>query len=506
MRYFVPGVQAVDTMQKILKLLEDPKRPLLGPNAKLLKFMGLLLPKNGILKAFFYFMHVSVVVFVTSEYVDIWFNRSDMNLVLNNLKISMLATVSVAKIVTIMLRQRDWRDIIDYVTRVDKEEREKEDPAVKAVVGQYTKYCRKITYSFWVLISTTVYIVVIYPMAKLCLDKTYRQSVKNGTGDFMEIVRSWAPFDKRNIYWYLFASFYQATECIYGLGVMASVDTTVVVIMVFFGSQLVLLRKKCSQIFGEEHETITEELALERVKECHRIRKEILNSATRLLVALVISALLRMRNPPLRPAIWYTKLFDSFLSPIMLLYMIVCSIMLCASAYQLTNDEDPMQRFFTAEYLVFGIAQLFIYCWHSNDVYYKSQEVMLGPYESSWWRCGAGSRKYVLMLIGQTQGAVLFTAGKFATLTIPTFISVTRARRTASADWWITPGAAAMRPRDLFTTSRDYRESVGVSEQLKKGTTPKHYSLEDSDHTNAPFTRQSSLLQDPVFCRTPFDG
>ncbi|GBP14825.1 Possible lysine-specific histone demethylase 1 [Eumeta japonica] len=39
---------------------------------------------------------------------------------------------------------------------------------------------------------------------------------------------------------------------------------------------------------------------------------------------------------------------------------------------------------------------------------------------------------------------------------------VTRARRTASADWWITPGTAGMRPRDLFTTLHDYRESVGV--------------------------------------------
>ncbi|GBP34299.1 hypothetical protein EVAR_13438_1 [Eumeta japonica] len=41
---------------------------------------------------------------------------------------------------------------------------------------------------------------------------------------------------------------------------------------------------------------------------------------------------------------------------------------------------------------------------------------------------------------------------------------VTRARRTASADWCITPGTAGMRPRDLFTTSRDYRESVGPKE------------------------------------------
>ncbi|GBP93381.1 Extracellular sulfatase SULF-1 homolog [Eumeta japonica] len=40
--------------------------------------------------------------------------------------------------------------------------------------------------------------------------------------------------------------------------------------------------------------------------------------------------------------------------------------------------------------------------------------------------------------------------------------TVTRARRTANADWWITPGTPGMRPRDLFTTSRDNRESVGV--------------------------------------------
>ncbi|GBP43302.1 hypothetical protein EVAR_31186_1 [Eumeta japonica] len=51
---------------------------------------------------------------------------------------------------------------------------------------------------------------------------------------------------------------------------------------------------------------------------------------------------------------------------------------------------------------------------------------------------------------------------------------VTRARRTASADWWITPGTAGMRPRDLFTTSRDYLESVGVifHEQIYVGRAP----------------------------------
>ncbi|GBP63062.1 hypothetical protein EVAR_87434_1 [Eumeta japonica] len=50
------------------------------------------------------------------------------------------------------------------------------------------------------------------------------------------------------------------------------------------------------------------------------------------------------------------------------------------------------------------------------------------------------------------------------------FEEVTQARRTASADWWITPGTAGMRPRDLFTTSRDYRESVGVYVDTKRSS------------------------------------
>ncbi|GBP63726.1 hypothetical protein EVAR_8723_1 [Eumeta japonica] len=44
---------------------------------------------------------------------------------------------------------------------------------------------------------------------------------------------------------------------------------------------------------------------------------------------------------------------------------------------------------------------------------------------------------------------------------------VTRTRGTASADWWITPGTAGMKPRDLFTTSRDYRDSLEAGSALR---------------------------------------
>ncbi|GBP50582.1 hypothetical protein EVAR_29341_1 [Eumeta japonica] len=80
---------------------------------------------------------------------------------------------------------------------------------------------------------------------------------------------------------------------------------------------------------------------------------------------------------------------------------------------------------------------------------------------------------------------------------------VTRARRTASADWWITPGTAGMRPRDLFTTSRDYRESVG-QKAVKFVNACKTFvcGVDDHDMLNieAVTTKANTIHRDAVKC------
>lgn len=84
-------------LKHILQKLEDPKRPLLGPNVRALRFWGLLLPDNVWRKYFYILMHILVTVFTATECIDVWYVKSDINLLLNNLKITMLATVSVVK-------------------------------------------------------------------------------------------------------------------------------------------------------------------------------------------------------------------------------------------------------------------------------------------------------------------------------------------------------------------------------------------------------------------------
>ncbi|XP_053620348.1 odorant receptor 30a isoform X2 [Plodia interpunctella] len=107
----------------------------------------------------------------------------------------------------------------------------------------------------------------------------------------------------------------------------------------------------------------------------------------------------------------------------MLLYMCVCSVMLCVTAYQITIEKSAAQRFLTTEYLVFGVAQLFIYCWHSNDVYFASQDLRMGPYESTWWLHRV-HRKDLFILVAQFSKTVVFSAGPFTKLTVATFLSI----------------------------------------------------------------------------------
>ncbi|GBP44482.1 hypothetical protein EVAR_39491_1 [Eumeta japonica] len=83
---------------------------------------------------------------------------------------------------------------------------------------------------------------------------------------------------------------------------------------------------------------------------------------------------------------------------------------------------------------------------------------------------------------------------------------VTRARRTASADWWITPGTAGMRLRDLFTTSHDYRESVGNRRhRTERRASARAFAVSDSarwaasDENERPSSRALRALRHLTF-------
>ncbi|KAI8428409.1 hypothetical protein MSG28_007234 [Choristoneura fumiferana] len=389
-------------LTSFLKSLEDSNRPLFGPNYWLLNKTGLILPDNTLERIFYILIHEIATFFVITQYVELYVIRSDLDLVLTNLKISMLSIVCVVKANTFVIWQKNWRQVIDYINKADKFEREYQDETKGKIINSYTKYCRRVTYFYWGLVFTTVITVTTTPLMKWYSSSAFREGIKNGTEAFPHIFSSWMPIDKEHSPGSWITVFWHIGICAYGSTIMAAYDTSAIVILVYFGGKLDLLRIRCKEMLGAIGEVISNKDADAAVRQLHEIHVQLLK---------------------------HSRLFNSVLSPVMFVYMVMCSLMICASAFQLTSATSKAQKLLMAEYLIFSIAQLFMFCWHSNDVIQKNFNVMMGPYESNWWTAGLQQSKSVLLLQGQLQIMHIYTAGPFTNLTLSTFVSYVRGSR-----------------------------------------------------------------------------
>nr|WPO56461.1 odorant receptor [Leucinodes orbonalis] len=362
-----------------------------------MKKMGLILPNNLWGRFLYLMLHEIATFFVVTQYVELYIIRSNLDLVLTNLKISMLSIVCIAKSNTCVFWQVHWKNLIDYLTEADGFERNSDNSNIKIILDKYTKYCRRMTYNYWVLVFTTVLLTCCTPLIQIYSSSVYRDRLRNGTELFPHIFSSWVPIDKYHSPGLWMTVVWHCMICFYGGLIMAAYDTTVIVAMVFFGGKLDILRERCKVMLGTSDNPVNDDEANIRTRELHLVHVLLLK---------------------------YSRLFNSMLSPVMFLYIILCSLMLCASAYQLTLPVNAAQKLLMAEYLVFGVAQIFVFCWHSNDVLDKYEKMMLGPYESTWWESSLQQRKNILLLAGQFRIIKVFTAGPFTNLTLATFITI----------------------------------------------------------------------------------
>lgn len=263
-------------IKAFLESLEDPKRPLLAPNYWILKKLGFMLPKNIIGKTFYIMIHEIATFFVISQYMELYVIRSDLDLVLTNLKISMLSVVCVFKANTYMLWQKSWKDVFRYVTEADMFERNNQDVPKVKIVNTYTKYCRRLTYLYWALVFTTFLTTVFQPLMGYLTSSNLREGFHNGTEGFPHIFSSWMPFDKENSPGCWITVAWHTLICAYGASVVAAYDASVVVIMVFFGGKLDLLRERCKQMLGQSSAGISNSESDAVVKELHQIHVQLL--------------------------------------------------------------------------------------------------------------------------------------------------------------------------------------------------------------------------------------
>nr|AJF23787.1 olfactory receptor OR10 [Planotortrix octo] len=387
-------------VQKIIsfaKRLEDPKYPLLGPNLKGLYVFGLWQSGSKLRNSCYNFIHFSAFLFVFSQIVELWIIRNDYLEALHNLSLTALGMVCIFKAITYVLWQSDWKELVECVSAEEIAQIGKQNETCAKLMRNYTIYARIVTYLYWNVTISTNITMVSAPFVKYATSPEYREQIRNGTEPLPQIFSSWFPFDKSEVPGYFVPIFVHILVNIHGGGMIALYDSNAVAVMVFIRGQLAILRENCKNLF-DDYEQVTRREILDRIKEFHRHHNFIVKQSA---------------------------LFDSLLSPVMFLYILVCSGMICCSVIQFTSDEaTAAQKIWVLQYTAALIAQLFLYCWHSNEVIVECNDVDGGLYESDWWKGDVRVRKQLVILGGQLRHAVSFSAGPFTSLCVPTFIDV----------------------------------------------------------------------------------
>nr|AST36251.1 putative odorant receptor OR10 [Hedya nubiferana] len=387
-------------VQKIIsfsKILEDPKHPLLGPNLKGLYVYGLWQSGSKFRNSCYNFIHFCAFLFVISQLIELWVIRRNLLEALHNLSLTALGMVCIFKAVSYVIWQSDWKELVEGISAEEITQKDKLNDTCAKLKQNYTNYARIVTYLYWNVVVSTNVTMVSAPFLKYATTSEYREQISNGTEPLPQIFSSWFPFDKTTMPGYSVAIFVHILINIHGGGVIALYDSNAVAVMVFIKGQLAILREKCQNLFDDYGE-LDRQITLDRIKECHRHHNFILRHST---------------------------LFNSLLSPVMFLYVLVCSGMICCSVVQFTSDEaTAAQKIWVLQYTTALVSQLFLYCWHSNEVVVECQHVDGGVYNSEWWKGDVRIRKQLAMLGGKLTHGIAFSAGPFTTLCLPTFIDV----------------------------------------------------------------------------------
>lgn len=252
---------------KILKNLQDPDHPSLGPTLYGLQLWGMWQPKRGISSFICNLVHICAIIFVLSQYIELWIIRSDLESALRNLSVTMLSSVCVVKAGTFVLWQKHWRSVFEYVSNLEKNELSKNDTVSCKTIREYIAYSRKVTFIYWCLVTATVFSVILAPLASFISLPIDEQMPNNSSKAYPEIMSSWVPFDKTHGIGYLAMILEQTVICFYGGGIVANYDSNAVVIMSFFSGQLKLLKLNCERTF--EQNGVDSGESTNRIAQCH---------------------------------------------------------------------------------------------------------------------------------------------------------------------------------------------------------------------------------------------
>ncbi|CAK1553450.1 unnamed protein product [Leptosia nina] len=367
----------------MLDFLENPQYPCLGPHLRLLGLTGLWHPivnKKARCKLAMFYL---TTAFFFSQYFKciIYFNTKSLKLILQYIPFHM----GIVKSCFFQRHHDRWSYLIEHTANIERSQRGHKN--ISHRVTDYIRRSRRITYFFWAL--------AFFSNLSIFSEPYLKNETVNGTRLYLYIFEGYTPFSRIPPGYYCS----MAVQTILGHLVSAYVvgwDTCVVSLMIFFAGQLKIFRVYTKEVINvkskvESHKNIIK---------CHNFYLKLIE---------------------------YHTLFNSLISPVMFIYLIVISVNLGVCIIQIVELKDDFGALLSAcLYVLACLIQLLLFYWHSNEVTVESLLVSNSSFKTNWVDVDNGLRREVVLLAETTNRRLVFTAGPFHEMSISTFISILR--------------------------------------------------------------------------------
>ncbi|XP_044587114.1 odorant receptor Or1-like [Cotesia glomerata] len=124
----------------------------------------------------------------------------------------------------------------------------------------------------------------------------------------------------------------------------------------------------------------------------------------------------------------FVKEVENIFGIVILLQLTANCLIICISAFHITQMTVfiPVEFFGMMVYLCCMTYQIFIYCYHGNELELQSASIGRAAFSGHWWKFHKSYNRSLGLLITRFNKSIIFTAGPLMKLSLQLFVSILR--------------------------------------------------------------------------------
>nr|AYN64393.1 odorant receptor OR3 [Rhyacophila nubila] len=352
----------------------------------------------------FFAVNYFFIGYLLSEIIDIIMVFGDIEKTVEASFLCITHLGQLPKVISFIARNHRIKRIIDQLN----------DPIFNRGIPEHAPFLenskrivKRDTRIFLFLSSSTVMLWAVFPM----LDKT----ISNWTLP----LKAWYPFDAMKPVTFQLIYFYQISSVLVDALSNVSKDTVASGLMALTGGQLDILRYDLAKIWPRtqiadktSNPVTMKKISYNEIKtteEDKQMTKDLIKCIEH--HQAIISFIVEQEE------VFSIGVTSQFVAGV---------VVICITAFQLTLVPWSLYYFSMVLYQTCMLVEIFLYCYHGNEIIVKSSMVLDAAYETSWYERGTNFRQILDIFMTRCRIPLQVNAIKIFSLSLTAFVSILR--------------------------------------------------------------------------------